>query len=630
MMEIHIEKPFLILKEFQLLDLPDFVVITGENGSGKTQLLNYLHFDPMMNTGMNPMMNPEMNPMMNPGINPNGTQSKPAYIKVDGEIITNISSVGVNQHQYNFGQNNNEVTFIKQYGGLPIKYFSFLNLIRLKKPITSESLISQFKIDVGYQNNNNNNFNPQITQNDIDLFQKLYDLKVNKHDGVSFEECIVHLPNIKSQLFSSNLTFLYFQYHNRLKLGLETKEAPWKTFNAIVEAADFKYRLKEPKYNDESIECKIKLLDTENENVIDVNMLSSGERTIMSLLLALYNSKTDTQFPQVLLLDEPDSSLHPSMTQQMLDVLQNVFVKEKGVKVIMTTHSPSTIALTPEISIYRMDRKLGRLVKEEKGKAIKSLTKGLNSLSVYYENRKNVFVESKVDQYYFEQIYNTLNNLEKLDKDLILEFIPTGNEKNKNIEGGGSTTVRSITNSLSKNESIFGLIDFDNSNNGNKKIFILGNKNRYSIENYIFDPIYIALFMLIEKFSERIEIGWLEQDSIRNINDFNSSKFQGIINNLLKKIIEGVDEKFTLDNTTTKTYKLVNGMEIEIPEWYYKTPGHFLEKAIENSFPKFKSYKEKRESALKRKFIDKVITEYPEFIQDDVLNTLINLQKANT
>lgn len=626
MMEIHIEKPFLILKEFQLLDLPDFVVITGENGSGKTQLLNYLHFDPMMNTGMNP----EMNPMMNPGMNPNGTQSKPAYIKVDGEIITNISSVGVNQHQYNFGQNNNEVTFIKQYGGLPIKYFSFLNLIRLKKPITSESLISQFKIDVGYQNNNNNNFNPQITQNDIDLFQKLYDLKVNKHDGVSFEECIVHLPNIKSQLFSSNLTFLYFQYHNRLKLGLETKEAPWKTFNAIVEAADFKYRLKEPKYNDESIECKIKLLDTENENVIDVNMLSSGERTIMSLLLALYNSKTDTQFPQVLLLDEPDSSLHPSMTQQMLDVLQNVFVKEKGVKVIMTTHSPSTIALTPEISIYRMDRKLGRLVKEEKGKAIKSLTKGLNSLSVYYENRKNVFVESKVDQYYFEQIYNTLNNLEKLDKDLILEFIPTGNEKNKNIEGGGSTTVRSITNSLSKNESIFGLIDFDNSNNGNKKIFILGNKNRYSIENYIFDPIYIALFMLIEKFSERIEIGWLEQDSIRNINDFNSSKFQGIINNLLKKIIESVDEKFTLDNTTTKTYKLVNGMEIEIPEWYYKTPGHFLEKAIENSFPKFKSYKEKRESALKRKFIDKVITEYPEFIQDDVLNTLINLQKANT
>ena len=135
--------------------------------------------------------------------------------------------------------------------------------------------------------------------------------------------------------------------------------------------------------------------------------------------------------------------------------------------------------------------------------------------------------------------------------------------------------------------------------------------------------------MLIEKFPERIEIGWSEQDSIRNIEDFNNPRFQTIINNLTTRIIQSIDEKYKLENNNRR-YKLVNTMEIVIPEWYYKTPGHLLEKAIEDSYPRFKSYKGKNESGLKRCFIDKVITVYPEFIQIDILTSLKDIQMTNT
>jgi ABC-type multidrug transport system ATPase subunit len=604
-MEIHIKKESLIIKEFEILDLPDFLIITGENGSGKTQLLNYLH--PINNHMMDPMMDPMM---MDHELNPNKSN---AFIIVDGKKITNISTVGINQHQYNLGQHSSEQSFYNQYSGLPHKYLSYLNLKKMGKPINPQSLRNQFKIDIG---RNTKDFNPSFSTKDINLFNIIYNSKLNKLEGASFEECIINIPNTETKLFSANLSFLYFQYHQRLKLDLELKETPWDTFNKIVETANFRYRLNKPIYDKNKISCKIELKDIDNGNIIDVNKLSSGERTIMSLLLALYNSKNDTQFPDVLILDEPDSSLHPSMTQQMLDVLQNVFVKEKGVKVIMTTHSPSTVALTPEESIYRMNRTAGKLVKENKSNAIKSLTKGLHSLNIYFENRKHIFVESNIDSFYFEKIFNVLSNNGYIKNDLILEFIPTGTKGKKNIEGGGSSSVKNIVNSLISNESVLGIIDFDNKNYGNENILIFG--NRYCLENYVFDPLYISLFLLLENIPVRLILGFNENETYRNIEKINQNRFQTIIDSIVSEVSKKIESKYLVNEENKKTYELLNGMKFMIPSWWFTIPGHTLEKNILETFPIFNSYRVKGESYLKRSFIDKVISVFPEFIQKEV------------
>ena len=97
---------------------------------------------------------------------------------------------------------------------------------------------------------------------------------------------------------------------------------------------------------------ELKLINNFNQAKVKFSELSSGEKVLISLVFALYNTKFDVEFPKVLLMDEPDASLHPSMTKQFLDVIQKVFVQDKGVKVILTTHSPSTVALAPEEAIF--------------------------------------------------------------------------------------------------------------------------------------------------------------------------------------------------------------------------------------------------------------------------------------
>jgi ABC-type glutathione transport system ATPase component len=125
----------------------------------------------------------------------------------------------------------------------------------------------------------------------------------------------------------------------------------------------------------------------------------------MSLAFALYNTKFDMEFPKLLLKDEPDASLHPSMSKQFLDVIQKVFVQDKGVGVIITTHFPSTVALAPEEAIFIVNKTGQRIEKATKDTALKILTAGVPSFSVNYENRRQVFVESEMDVYFYEKVY---------------------------------------------------------------------------------------------------------------------------------------------------------------------------------------------------------------------------------
>ncbi len=93
--------------------------------------------------------------------------------------------------------------------------------------------------------------------------------------------------------------------------------------------------------------------NTFNKSEVKFSELSSWEKVLNLLTLALYNSQFDIEFPKVLLMDEPDASLHPTMSKQFLEVIQKVFVEEKGVKVIITTHSPSTVALASEENLFQ-------------------------------------------------------------------------------------------------------------------------------------------------------------------------------------------------------------------------------------------------------------------------------------
>ena len=76
--------------------------------------------------------------------------------------------------------------------------------------------------------------------------------------------------------------------------------------------------------------------------------LSSGEQVLMALCLASFNQQLGRRRPKMALFDELDAVLHPSMLAALVEALKSLFV-EHGSKVLMTSHSPMTLATLEEM-----------------------------------------------------------------------------------------------------------------------------------------------------------------------------------------------------------------------------------------------------------------------------------------
>jgi energy-coupling factor transporter ATP-binding protein EcfA2 len=229
-------------------------------------------------------------------------------------------------------------------------------------------------------------------------------------------------------------------------------EKPWEILNRILESFNtLNYRINSPEGIDTRENFILKLIHTENPNLqIDFSSLSSGERVLMALVASIYKLKSDQYFPDVLLLDELDASLHPSMIKNMLDVIQNVF-SMNNVKVILVTHSPTTIALCPEESIYVMNRSgSNRIEKKDRRSALSILTEGFatldegillfnqtlsDKLNILTEGRNTVFLRKALQQENIHDEVNIINVFEsKTGKDqlkTLFDFFSSVDHKSK-------------------------------------------------------------------------------------------------------------------------------------------------------------------------------------------------------
>jgi predicted ATP-dependent endonuclease of OLD family len=154
------------------------------------------------------------------------------------------------------------------------------------------------------------------------------------------------------------------------------------------------YRVNSPESLGYFDSYQLKLIHTEKPNLqINFDALSSGEKILMALVASIYKASSDGLFPDILLLDEVDASLHPSMMKNMLNVIEKIFLKQ-GVKVILVSHSPTTIALSPEDSIFIVNKSgLNRIEKKSKQEALSILTQGYatidEGLKLFDEVTKN-------------------------------------------------------------------------------------------------------------------------------------------------------------------------------------------------------------------------------------------------
>lgn len=645
-MNIKINEDAMIVKKIELKDLPDFIVITGENGTGKTQFLSYLYSKNeafMMNSGM--MMDPGV--MMDPGMMMDlgsgkqiiGEEGIPFFvpnveITQDGKKLTNIIYRAVHTPTIDLGVSNNSLHLIKEgkiFKHKFIFYVNYKNSETIKfKDINNLNIEYLKEIGVTKSDRTQNTSVPIIDQKDINLAEKILSIHgENVNLNLIHYYYIAYQPSPNSFLFSSNLMFLYIQYWARIKANLDHGEAPWETFNKIAHIAGggkFRYKIKEPDFSKTIDAASIKLFDNLTKKTINVDTLSSGEKVILSLILAVYTSNTGTQFPDIILFDEPDAYLHPTMCKQMLDVIQKVFIIDKKIKVIMTTHSPTTVALTPELSLYSMDRDLGYIVKSEKRDAIKLLTSGLNSISVYYENRKQIFVEASFDKYYLENIYSLIQN-DYLENDILLQFIKVGSSEKE--EDGGCKRVCKIVKDLSDsgNNTIYGIIDWDCKNNGNERILTLGGASRYSVENYVLDPLGVAGLVLLDNV-EIEKFGFDKNDIFSSFIDKENTVIQSVIDTVISQMENKMPElkaKYKMNNIETNKdpheYKLIDERIFVLPIWFCYLNGHQLEELYLLAFPALRRYKK-----LKEDIINKVYRNYPCLIPYEVVTTLKQMQ----
>ena len=115
----------------------------------------------------------------------------------------------------------------------------------------------------------------------------------------------------------------------------------------------------------------------------DLESLSSGEKVLMALCLVSFNQHLGRRRPKLLLLDELDALLHPSMVAALVGTLKTLFVSP-GTKVVMTSHSPMTVAALDEAYIFRVVRTGGQVevFSTTKSEAIRELSEGLATVDV--------------------------------------------------------------------------------------------------------------------------------------------------------------------------------------------------------------------------------------------------------
>ncbi len=96
--------------------------------------------------------------------------------------------------------------------------------------------------------------------------------------------------------------------------------------------------------------------------------MSNGEKSIISLCFASLNGCSERQ-KKILIFDEFDATLNPSLIKSLYKILKKYFINE-GKLIILSTHSPVTISFAPENStfyeVFKQSKYEKRLLKVDK------------------------------------------------------------------------------------------------------------------------------------------------------------------------------------------------------------------------------------------------------------------------
>ena len=592
-MEIEFLEDHLFIKKGTVHHLDNFSVLTGANGSGKTSFLRGVAL---------------------------------GKVKIDGVAVKGLDiHLDVRFYDYDSfqGQTQREEFNVSLHGDSVVNQFWLSYQAYRKK---GHRLDRDFDDMTSFFKKNIDDLSAEDFKN-FPLSRKNERLEL--FDLNFFNDTAIYLGHQYKNAFNafSNKTYeeenLVFDEPEFIK---KYRRPPWEVINEIFQETGINYEFDISYRVNRNDRIQSQLIDKVNGEKVEVKNMSNGERTILSIISLIYNLSIIEDLPDVFLFDEPDALLHPEFSKKLISILYDYLVVKLGKKVIITTHSPSTVAIVPPGSIFLCEKQSYTLERITTDKALKKLTQNINSLSILYENRRQVFVESSNDVIYYDKFYEKLSQY--LIPEISLCFISSG-ESRTNKNGGRVSNcgqVINITETLRKagNNFVFGIIDRDISNESSEGVKVLGDGNRYSIENYIFDPLFVAALLLRERKIAKDKLGLDRSENQTDFKSFDKERLQYIADFILTQLATVVNP------TETKKVKckLINGIEIELPIWFLDHPGHLLEERVLKTFPGLHEVKRDREGVLKIEMIDKVIDDIVDLLSIDVLEVLSDIQGA--
>lgn len=413
------------IARFGPVNLPDFAIFTGLNGSGKTHLLQAI------NNGNCTIGNIPANRVKYYSL----TDFKVAESgALNGQQITQQQTAAwqVLNGKPNWIQTSSayfKSSFVVNVDGANIDHsaeldFDSLNLWDLDPKLANEKQIECIKNYITMLENNiffHANFSAQAQNKGIVKAIKKIGKPLHLVTAQEFNDCFVpstskdnHLSISIGSIFTKYKT-AYFQFmHNEfeklmknpattqvdtteLKEKFEQKNPkPWDIFNEVLQQIHlaaggdlvFDFAITDPNEvqlqiaNWQSYTFIPQLKDRKTGQPRSFADLSSGEKFLLALAVSIYEAQDGYDFPKVLLLDEVDATLHPSMIKSLIDTLQTTFV-EKGTKVILATHSPSTVAIAPQGAVFVVNKgsvanKVETISNED---ALKLVTQGYATLN---------------------------------------------------------------------------------------------------------------------------------------------------------------------------------------------------------------------------------------------------------
>ncbi|WP_407728890.1 AAA family ATPase [Pseudomonas helleri] len=565
--------------------------MTGKNGSGKSHLLEAI-------------------------------ASKVAKIHIDNVEVTNILHIGFNgltpqiaEHCHPSQITEHITTWCNQVTELGHLY---------KQALQNNQVQNLTHFLSGY---GNPTINAVISKIIADTGKDLHEIKEEEiARNISFADIT---PN---SLFSAQLAMTIKSYHYRLEKNdfaeyraskhggtgynyLSREDfvekygpPPWDLINDILARANLPYEISPPNLADFELPYRVTLKDTNSNIEISTNDLSSGEKVLMSLALAIYRTTEEGILPELLLLDEPDAALHPQFSKLLIEILTETIVNKAGIRVIITTHSPSTVAMAPENSVFEIDKRTRTPFSVRNSDAVRTLTEGVDFLRVSFESRRQIFVESKYDVVYFDKLFGAVSRLHKFT------YQPVFIEPHSGTSN--CTDVISIVNRLrhAKNDLVWGIIDFDNDNKSTDSIIVLGGGSRYAIENYLLDPLYVC-FCLIRNNQKKFTDFGVSTGKARysEIPDLTQQECQIMIDSLLTQSGIALNDLLLT--------KLVNGFELNYPSSFLLHQGHDYEEKLKAAFPGLQAIARGKGDAVLKLGVMEAISDYPKFLPVEIFET---------